>query len=372
MPALWGCGLPPPCDSCQSTGCWRCNGRSPQPVPYLPDRPLRRTSPPYPLPQVRERVVRNAYGTPDDHEPWPIPRRPSRPGAGRCSTEEHPPEVEGRPVGRSPELARRKSAGASVISFRELAALIISEIRSAQRRSALRPGLGRARAELDRDRARVAKQIASFRAKLERDPISALNLRFVEGDGFVADPFEFKGKILSGSVQVLQRPRGAGEWTPPEYQEGGTTIKPLGGMLSKWGMGVAFRVAHHDPDFRLRLNWFKKSDPASGPVYLVDPVNHQYLYLNASSMKGEVLPGIPRIGILVFQRPYSPTNRLQVHFSGVSVSKDRRKTSFSLEFTQAALSQTIEHLNALPTLSEELERMLAREVSKVWSEFLRQ
>ena len=89
-------------------------------------------------------------------------------------------------------------------------------------------------------------------------------------------------------------------------------------------------------------------------------------------MKGEVLPGIPRIGILVFQRPYSPTNRLQVHFSGVSVSKDRRKTSFSLEFTQAALSQTIEHLNAFPTLSEELERMLAREVSKVWSEFLRQ
>ncbi len=36
------------------------------------------------------------------------------------------------------------------------------------------------------------------------------------------------------------------------------------------------------------------------------------------------------------------------------------------------LPQTIGHFNALPTLSEDLERMLASEVSKVWSEFLRQ
>ena len=228
-------------------------------------------------------------------------------------------------------------------------------------------------AELDRDRARVVTQIASFLVKMQRDPISALNLRFIEGDGLASDPFEFKGKILVGGIQVLRSPGDPGEWAPPEYQEGSTTIRPLVGSMAEWGIAVAFRVAHQNPDFRLKLDWFKKSDPASGPVYLVDPVNHQYLYLTASSLKGEVLPGIPRTGILMFQRPDSPTNRLQVHFSGVSVSKDRRnKTNFSLEYTEGALPQAIENLNALPTMSETLETGLDRAVSEVRSEFLKQ
>ena len=228
-------------------------------------------------------------------------------------------------------------------------------------------------AELDRERKLVGTQIESFMVKLQCDPISALNLRFMDGDGFASDPFEFKSKILSGSTPSLQSSREPGEWDPPEYQEGSTTIKPLSGSMAEWGIAVAFRVAHQNPDFRLKLDWFKKSDPASGPVYLVDPVNHQYLYLTASSLKGEVLPGIPRTGILVFQRPDSPTNRLQVHFSGVSVSKDRRsKTNFFLEYTGADLPQSIEHLNALPPASERLATALDRAVSKIRSEFLKQ
>ena len=308
-----------------------------------------------------------------------VPRRPGLPSAGGWSTEEHPPRGEGRRVRRSPARADRRSAGESVILFATLliAALMLAAIVAAvimgateSVRTAAQP---RARAELDRDHARVQAQVAAFLAKQQRDPISALNLRFVEGEGFVADPFEFRSKIFTGSVQLVRSPRGPGEWDPPEYQEGGTTIKPLGGFMAEWGVVVAFRVAHQNPDFRLKLDWFKKSDPASGPVYLVDPVNHQYLYLTASSLKGEVLPGIPRIGILVFQKPDSPTDRLQVHFSGVSVSKDRRsKTSFSLEYTEATLPQTIEQLKALPTTSEEMATVLDREVSKIWSEFLRQ
>ncbi len=62
-------------------------------------------------------------------------------------------------------------------------------------------------------------------------------------------------------------------------------------------------------------------------------------------MKGEVVPGVPRTGILVFQNPESPTDRLQFHFSGVRVSKDVRSgTNFSFEFTSADLPQAIEIL----------------------------
>ena len=61
-------------------------------------------------------------------------------------------------------------------------------------------------AELDRERKLVGTQIESFMVKLQCDPISALNLRFMDGDGFASDPFEFKGKILSGSTLTSRAP----------------------------------------------------------------------------------------------------------------------------------------------------------------------
>ena len=213
-----------------------------------------------------------------------------------------------------------------------------------------------------------------FWHKLKQDPVSCLNLRFLEGKGIVADPIEFGGRIPA-IIELTDSHFGeaaAGEWSPPEHQEGGTTIEPVVGcVMSPWGVMVAFRVAHRDVGSRLKLDWFKKSDPAASPIYLVDPVNHQYLYPIASSMKGDVLPGIPRTGIVVFQMPDSPTDRLQVHFSGVLVSRDRNKTSFSLEYTDQNLPHIIEHFKSLPTMSQQLTTMLDREFRNLRSELLK-
>ncbi len=222
--------------------------------------------------------------------------------------------------------------------------------------------------KLERDRTRVSGQISSFLAKLERDPIPAMNLRFVKGKGIVADPFEFKGKILTGSVNLLESSDDGDSvtWTPQEYEEAGVTIAPVCGVTTWWGIAIAFRVAHRNPDLRLKLDWFKKSDPASGPVYVVDPTNHQYLHLTASSMKGEVLPGIPRTGILMFPVPDSPTDRLEVHFSGVSLgAAPPGKASFSFEYTDSDLSKAIKFIRSSPTTSRQLEASLESEANRV-------
>ena len=231
-------------------------------------------------------------------------------------------------------------------------------------------------AKIDRDYARLVKQIASFAGKMERDPISSLNLRFIEGEGIVTGPFGFEfGRGFVGQDQeVLLSTDKVGEWawTPPEYQEVGTTITPIGCFgFSTWGTIVALRVAHRNAGLRLKLDWFKNSDPAASPIYLVDPVNHQYLFLIASSMNGEVLRGTPLTGILVFQQPDYPTDRLQVHFSGVSVSSNHRKTSFTLEYTDRNLPRTIENVKSNPSVYQELKAMLDREVSKVRGEIVK-
>lgn len=220
---------------------------------------------------------------------------------------------------------------------------------------------------LEKDCMRISEKIASFHAKLERDPISAMNLRFVKGKGIVADPFEFNGRFLIGSFDLLESSGDdSGTWTPREYEDSGVTIAPVCGVMTWWGIAIAFRVAHRNPDLRLKLNWFEKSDPGSGPVYVVDPTNHQYLYLTASSMTGEVLPGIPRTGILMFPVPDSPTDRLEVHFSGVSLGVGpRSKASFSFEFTDPDLSKGIEFVQNSPTTSRQLETSLESEVDKI-------
>ena len=240
----------------------------------------------------------------------------------------------------------------------------------------LPPGSDQLLANIDRDYACLVKQISSFAGKLERNPISSLNLRFIEGEGIVTGPFgfEFGHGFVGQDQHVLLSTDEVGEWawTPPEYQEVGTTITPIGCFgFSTWGAVVALRVAHRNGGLRLKLDWFKKSDPAASPIYLVDPVNHQYLFLIESSMNGEVLPGIPRTGILVFQQPDSPTDRLQIHFSGVSVSSNHRKTSFTLEYTDRNLPRTIEDVKSNPSVYQELKAMLDREVSKVRSEILK-
>ena len=231
-------------------------------------------------------------------------------------------------------------------------------------------------AKIDREYAHFVKQIASFAGKRERDPISCLNLRFIEGEGIVRGPFgfEFGNGFVGQDQEVLLSTDEVGEWvwTPPEYQEVGTTITPVGCFsFSTWGAVVALRVAHQNAGLRLKLDWFKKSDPAASPIYLVDPVNHQYLFLIGSSMNGEVLPGITRTEILVFQQPESPTDRLQVNFSGVSVSSNHRKTSFTLEYTDRNLPGTIEDVNSNPSVYQELKAMLDREISKVRSEIVK-
>ena len=238
-------------------------------------------------------------------------------------------------------------------------------------------GVNRALAALDREQDRVRARIAAFVENLEKDPISAVNLRFTETQGFEADPFEFTGKILSGRSVLLsseyQEVAGTGTWNPESYHEGTVAVEPLSLSLSQWGTMLAVRVSHDQPTLRIRPDWLKKSDPSSGPVYLVDPVNHQYLHLKASSLRGEVLPGIPRTGILVFEVVRYPTDRLQLHFSGVRLGEDStHRSSFHLELTDERLPRAIEHMGTLPTMRESLTAGFDQQVNRVRSGFLRQ
>lgn len=230
--------------------------------------------------------------------------------------------------------------------------------------------------DIERERVRVTRQVNSTMAKIERDPISALNLRHVPRKGVLCDPISIKGKwcFVRLNPGLAYAPSGSGvKWTPAKYQRAGTTIQPLQVVTSPWGLIIAFSVAHKDPDFRLPLNWFKKPDPASGPVYLVDPVGHQYLHLTASSLRGEVVAGVPRTGLLVFQNPESVTDRLQVHFSSVRISNaPHALSSFSLECTGATLRNHLKNLKSSRTVAAEVLGEVHRHLAKARQDLVKE
>jgi len=144
-------------------------------------------------------------------------------------------------------------------------------------------------------------------------------------------------------------------------------------MLAQFGTAIAVEVSCDEPGSRLTVDWLGGSTSASPTVYLVDPENHEYLRPIATSLEGEVLPGIPRTGVLVFERIAALTGRLQLHFSGVSLAPGGRgKSTFGFEYTSETLPGDVRRLNELPACSRFLSDELDREVDKIRSEFLRQ
>ena len=92
----------------------------------------------------------------------------------------------------------------------------------------------------------------------------------------------------------------------------------------------------------------------------------QYLYVTASSLKGEVLPGVARTGVIVFQRLTAPTDRLQIHFSGVRIGgASSGRSHFHFEYTDDDLPRAIEDLLALPPPHVSLQATLDDEERKI-------
>ncbi len=211
-------------------------------------------------------------------------------------------------------------------------------------------------ARLDRERTKLEKSVSAFLTKLDRDPIAALNMRFSYEEGFLTDPFKVEGDLLTGKVRVLSRKgthAGTEAFTPRRHQQGVCTIEPVGLQLAQYATFVAFRISHDDQHFRPKLTWFKKSDPQASAVFIVDPVNEQYLYPTASSLRGEVVPGVSKTGILAFEPFEQPTDQFQIHFADVQVeSGGARKGSFSFEYSDPGLPESIRQLLEAPSSAE--------------------
>lgn len=194
--------------------------------------------------------------------------------------------------------------------------------------------LERALQKIDRNIDQVLKKAASLEKKLDKDPISAIDVQYEYGVGFSSDPFLIETDLFQMSIQLADGD-GDGEsnteiFTPKNFVGESSTIKPLDIMFTQWGTILAVEIENSDSDYRIRTNWVKKSDRQSSAVFLLDPINNRYYYPISTTLGGQVIEGSPMVGLIAFEPFVESTSQYELHFSDIKLAKTRgSKDSFS-------------------------------------------
>ncbi len=217
----------------------------------------------------------------------------------------------------------------------------------------------RARKHIDRNADDVMAKVYSLESALERDILKALELKYYEGRGFQSKSLEIRAGGFEGEIGLQHLTGAAGssaDFVPREYECDNAIVTPLDAAVTQWGTIVAFKVVNKVHEQPLRLNWVKITNPTSSPVFLVDTVNNRYYHPISTDLKGDVVFGQPRTGLIVFQPFVIPTRAIQLHFSNVKLGIGKRNSeTFSFEMSDSDLWQTIETLIRLPKLSQRIK-----------------
>lgn len=213
----------------------------------------------------------------------------------------------------------------------------------------------------------IIRKSHTFETQLKRDIIKALNIKYIENIGLTSIPFEIHTEIFKLKINLTNPVCEFNEtqFVPLYYQNESVTIKPLDISITQWGTIVAFKVENNDEYFRMRLNWLKKTDPASSSVYLIDTINSQYYQPIATDLKGEVVFNNPRTGIIVFEPFLKPTESIQIHFSNVKLSTKRSVyDSFNFSYNYQNLHSSINQQISKPDFVQQVRTVLDEQEKK--------
>ena len=223
--------------------------------------------------------------------------------------------------------------------------------------------------ELERSVEKFCRSLERLEAKLESDPIAALDIRYSEDGGFISEPLEVKTPVFSGSLQLLDdhdddsslpSTSQSGGFLPPSHVVRGAEVRPIELFIFRqYAIIIALQVSCTDPAYRIRLNWVKQRNPSSSQVFLVDPDTAEYYFPKSTDLKGDVVPGCPRTGCIAFEPIRRPTRRLELHFSDVKLTSHRgERHQFVLQYESERLEVDTAAALRKPTIATEMRLQL--------------
>ncbi|MEM6755881.1 MAG: hypothetical protein AAF586_01840 [Planctomycetota bacterium] len=225
----------------------------------------------------------------------------------------------------------------------------------------------REHSRIDRSEDAVIKKAVAFEARLERDPLKALNLRYDRRHGFTADSFRIETELFSGHIALITHEDDAKvQFNPDIYRTVDSSVAILDVMLCRWGTFVAFEVSNENAEYSLRTSWVKKSDRQSSLILLLDTNTSTYYYPISTSLSGEVVAGHPKIGIICFEPMRTLTDRIAVHLSNVQLQKGRGgKHTVKFEHTSNQMRRLTDSAIKAEPLKTQVRELLAKESSRL-------
>ena len=114
----------------------------------------------------------------------------------------------------------------------------------------------------------------------------------------------------------------------------------------------------------------KSLTPQESLVYLIDTQEHRYYYPTSTDLRGEVLPGHPRVGLIAFEPLQEHAGNFEIHFSSVKLSKERgKRETFRFQVREGDLRESIASALKKPTayqaMTDQIDEAITEQQNKV-------
>jgi hypothetical protein len=244
-----------------------------------------------------------------------------------------------------------------------LRSVVAAERREERERQRRRNAAQRLLNKLDRSAAQAMEKANRLEAHLHKDIIKALNLQYNSHRGFQSDPFVIDAGFINGSFSLTPNNSREDRFSPPAYEVEDVRVEALDLLLTPWATVVAIQIESSAPDLRVKLNWVKKINRAESKIVLIDKVRGHYYYPIATDLAGEVLPGVPKTGLVAFEPFRETTPEFQIRIAGARFRADKFEPELVYNYSSTNLAAAISDNLSKPPLSDQIKTIVETEVA---------
>lgn len=182
------------------------------------------------------------------------------------------------------------------------------------------------------------RQADALDQAIAKNPIEALGLHHVQGRGVVGQDLWIIAPLIPERVPA-----------PPTsiFADENCRITLLDLRAAPFGVVAAFCVEATEST---SINPVNKADAKKSPLFLVDRSSGAYLYPRLSSLPGNIVAGMPTIGLVVFDAARVPTTALELHAIDLKIGK--APSSFTHTYNPEWLAYEIGASLAAPSIRQ--------------------
>jgi len=218
----------------------------------------------------------------------------------------------------------------------------------------------------ERRRVKVGKSVdlamrkaSKLETSANRDVIKTFSISYDRDNGFRSKPVILKTEMFSLSLELIRKGNSSpdGSSHPPFFQNDLIKLEPLDLLVSQWATIIALEISNFT-DETLTLRLIKKTNPAESSLFLIDVENGKYYYPISTDLKGDVVNGFPRTGIITFQPFEKPTRAFQLRVSSLRIGKKKAPVNCVFEFNDENLFSEITDILSKPTIPQYVKQLL--------------